>query len=168
MAEIKFESPDSLLEARLDGLLEAHGIIHQKTASQADHSGMVVSYAIGVRPDVNLDLSFSLVLDQMEVGFNSCVLIVEEAAYMPRMRTNPTSRHDWRSACLELVEGVLTSPLRIEVRRFRDCILGGYLYRREKGRWQPCGGGGSVFMCLGARDVSNYEDWLLRDQPNKR
>lgn len=168
MSGAESATPDSALEEGLDELLRSRGARYRKTRSRTTHSGPTVSYHVAVRSDLDLDLAVGIVLDQMEVRFNGCVLYVEEAAFMRRLGTNESSRADWRGACLDLVRGILRGPLRIETRRLGGRVLGGYLYRREGGRWHRCGGGGSVFMFLGSRHVNDYDDWLLTDQPAER
>ena len=119
-----------------------------------------VNYEIAVRTGIHLQLDLDLYVDQLDVNFNGCYTLSEVAAYEWRFRRNPQAFDQWRTACLSSVRDIMTSDLRVETKWLFDSLLGGYLYRWNGQQWECCGGGGSLFLFIGMRRVSEYRSWL--------
>jgi len=125
--------------------------------------GKLVTYNVETSVGSHLTLSIDLLPDQLNLNCGGCAVLIELAAHHPKFGINPRAFEDWRARCLSSVRAVLTSDLRVETRSRGDRVLGGYLWRREGSNWVPCGGGGDIMMFLGRKHVTEYHDWLARE-----
>jgi hypothetical protein len=160
MPEQAESSSDTALERALEEVFSSLNVYYDKTATDGDSQEGTVCYRIGVRPELDLRLSFEIHGDQFEVWFNGCRIRIEEAAYMARFIQKSTSRKDWRGECIRLVNYILTSDLRIETRWCRGRTLGGYLDRWNGSGWDRLGGGGSLLLVFGRGRIEEYRSWL--------
>jgi len=144
----------NMIERELDQLLDELRIGYRKSPMEE-----WVSYEITARPDIDLRLDLDLCGDTLNVNFNGCFAMLEEAAFTPMFGKNPKAFDEWRTHCLGYVRDILTNDLRIETRWLLGHLLGGYLYRWSGSKWESCGGGGSTFMFLGKRTVCEYRSW---------
>ena len=143
-----------MIERELDQLLDELRIEYRKSPIEEG-----VNYEIKPRPDIDLRLDLDLCGDTLNVNFNGCFGMLEQAEFMPKLGQNPKAFDEWRTYCLSYVRDILTSDLRIETRWLLGHLLGGYLYRRAGSKWECYGGGGSVFMFLGKHTLREYRSW---------
>lgn len=121
------------------------------------------NYAIMTRPGIGLELNLDLFADQLNINFNGCFVMLEQASFEWRFSRNPKALEEWRTDCLDTIRKVMTSDLKVETRvRLDGTPLGGFLYRWDGERWESCGGGGSMLMFLGTKKVSEYRSWQCR------
>ncbi|MHC4697725.1 MAG: hypothetical protein ACYTFA_13390 [Planctomycetota bacterium] len=155
-AEYPSELSESLA-AQLERIMDCARVDYGK--EQRDEPRPTFTYDIRARAGVDLRLSISLTPDTLCVDFNGCYTMVEYGAYLPKFGTNPDAFADWERGCLELVERIIGSDLKIVTRTRGGRLLGGYLYTRSGSEWVSCGGGGSLFMLFGAKHEREYSDW---------
>lgn len=143
-----------MIESDLEQLLGELRIEYRKSPVQEG-----VNYEIATKPNLGLHLDLDLLGDTLNVNFNGCFAMLEQAEFMPKFGMNPKAFDEWRTHCLSYLRDILTSDLRIETRWLGKHLLGGYLYRWNGSKWECYGGGGSVFLFLGKRIESEYRSW---------
>ena len=124
-----------------------------------------VTYAILTRPGIDLQLDLDLYIDQLNINFNGCFVMLEQLAFEWRFSRNPKAFEECRVYCLGSIRKIMTSDLRVETRsRLDGSVLGGFLYRWDGHKWESCGGGGSMLLFLGVKKVSEYRSWQAEEK----
>lgn len=147
-----------MIEEQIDKLLTELRIAYHKSSEER-----WINYKIATQPTLDLRLDLCLLSDTLNVEFNGCYAMLEQAEFEWRFRANPNAFDEWRIDCLSYIRDILSSDLKIETRWLGNRLLGGYLFRWDGSKWDCYGGGGSVFMFLGGRIEKVYQSWQVRE-----
>ena len=148
-----------MIVEQIDKLLSELRIAYHKSAKDD-----WINYKIVTQPTLDLSLELHLLSDTLNVEFNGCYAMLEQAEFEGRFRANPNAFEKWRIHCLSYIRDILSSDLKIETRWLGKRLLGGYLFRWDGSKWDCYGGGGSILMFLSGRIEKVYQSWQVREE----